>query len=77
MRHAATDPQMKDAAPVPDLTVTLTEEERIELARILNKELKDTRVEVHHTHTPGFRDSVLAEERILRSLLAKVQRPSA
>lgn len=47
-------------------------EERVELLRLLERELGEVRVEVHHTHTPDFRENVLHQEAVLRRLLAKV-----
>jgi hypothetical protein len=53
--------------------LVLTSEERDYLVRLLQSALKETRVEVHRTHTPGFREAVLGEESLVRNLLAKVQ----
>ena len=55
-----------------DFTVKFNADERQELVRIVTRELEDTRVEVHHTHTPGFRDEVLQEEKLLRGMLSKL-----
>jgi hypothetical protein len=63
---------MKEEA-MAEFTLTLNEDERAELALILEQSLKETRVEVHRTHTPGFRENVLREETILRSLLQRVR----
>jgi hypothetical protein len=46
-------------------------EERAELLTLLERELAETRVEAHHTHTPSFRDGVLHQEAVLRRLLDK------
>lgn len=54
--------------------LVITEEERLELTRMLEESLADTRVELHHTHTPGFREEVLHRKELLRSLLAKIQK---
>jgi hypothetical protein len=54
-------------------TVTLTEEERAELLRLLKHTLGETRAEAHHTHTPAFRDGVLRQEALLTELIAKFQ----
>jgi hypothetical protein len=59
-----------------DFTLTLSENERAELLRLLEESLKDTRVEVHRTHTPGYRENVQLEESILRGLLQKVRADS-
>lgn len=54
-------------------TLTLDEREREELMMVLNAWLKDIRVEVHRTHTPGFRENVQQEEAMVRRLLDKVR----
>ncbi|HEV3256190.1 MAG TPA: hypothetical protein VG013_04865 [Gemmataceae bacterium] len=63
------------ANPVPqvEFTLVLNEPERAELLRILEQSLRDTRVEVHRTHTPDFREQVLQEEALLRNLLNKLR----
>jgi hypothetical protein len=52
-------------------TLTVTVEEASELLQILEQSLSDTRVEMHHTHTPDFRDKVHHREDLLRGLIAK------
>ncbi len=49
-------------------------EKRAELVTLLERALGETRVEVHRTHTPGFRDQVLHQEAVIRRLLEKLQR---
>jgi hypothetical protein len=56
-----------------EFNLSINERERIELLRILEQALGDTRVEVHHTHTPAYREDVKREESILRALLEKVR----
>lgn len=51
----------------------ITEEERAELIRMLKQVLGETRVEVHRTHTPTYRERVLEEEALLRGLLDKFE----
>jgi adenine C2-methylase RlmN of 23S rRNA A2503 and tRNA A37 len=51
----------------------ITEEERAELIRMLKQVLGETRVEVHRTHTPKYRERVLEEEALLRGLLDKFE----
>ena len=46
-----------------DFTVKFNEDERQELVRMVTHELGETRVEARRTHTPGFRDEVLQEEK--------------
>jgi hypothetical protein len=53
--------------------LVLSETERSELARLLRRELGETRVEAHHTHTPDYREKVLKNEELLRGLLNKVE----
>lgn len=50
-------------------TITISEEERMELVRILEANLKESRVEAHRTHTPDYRERVLDEQALLRGLL--------
>jgi hypothetical protein len=57
-----------------DFTLVLNEREREELLLLLEQSLKDTRVEVHRTHTPGYRENVQMEEALLRGLLDKVRK---
>src|SRR4051812_12687615 len=56
-------------------TFALTQEERATLLRLLQQALGDTRVEAHHTHTPGYREEVLREETVIRGLLEKIRGP--
>ena len=55
-------------------TFMFSEEERVELVRLLEQSLKETRGEIHKTHTPEYRDRVIGQESLLRGLLAKLQR---
>jgi hypothetical protein len=57
------------------LTVTFEEQERSELLGLLEQALGETRVEVHRTHTPDFREQVQRREEILRRLIEKLRRP--
>ncbi len=50
---------------------TISEEERAELIRLLDRALGESRVEAHRTHTPEFRDRVLREQTLLRGLLER------
>jgi len=56
-----------------EFNLLINEQERAELLRVLKSSLGETRVEVHHTHTPGYRENVKHEEEVIRSLLQKVQ----
>ncbi len=51
--------------------IDLLEEERAEVLNLLEQALGETRIEVHRTHTPDYRDKVLHREIILRSLIQK------
>ena len=55
------------------LQISLSAEERGLLVRLLQTELGETRVELHHTHfSPEYRSEVKAEEALLRALLGKL-----
>jgi hypothetical protein len=54
-------------------TLQLSDEERTELLNLVENSLKETRVEVHRTHTPDYRASVMHEEDVLRGLLGKLR----
>jgi len=58
-------------------TVVLDEQERSELSQLLDHALRETRVEVHHTHTPDFRDHVQRREELLRRLIEKLRNAGA
>jgi hypothetical protein len=57
-----------------EFNLVINEKERNELLRLLKSSLGETRVEVHRTHTPGYREDVKQEEQVIRNLLEKVQR---
>lgn len=60
---------------MPDYRISLTEEEKDTLKSLLRTELDDSRVEVHHTITPTFRDQVKRQEELIRGLLSKLESP--
>ncbi|MGA9924566.1 MAG: hypothetical protein WBQ29_14290, partial [Isosphaeraceae bacterium] len=63
------------ATTVPEMrTFMISEEERVEMVRLLEQSLKETRGEIHKTHTPDYRDRVIGQETLLRGLLVKLQR---
>lgn len=66
-----------EATLKPTTTLTLTEEERSELARLLESTLSDVRVELHHTHTPDFREQVQHRYSVLLGIAEKVEGPRA
>ncbi len=55
-----------------EIQLNLTAQERQYLAEFLEWELKETRVEEHHTRTPSFREQVVLREDVIRGLLAKL-----
>jgi hypothetical protein len=57
------------------ITLTLNQEEAEELVRLVDSALGETRVEVHRTHTPAFREKVQHTEALLRSVLGKLRPP--
>jgi hypothetical protein len=56
------------------ITLTLSHEEAVELAQLVESALGDTHVELRHTQTPGYRERVRHSEALLRELLSKLQR---
>jgi hypothetical protein len=56
-----------------EFQLALSASERDLLLRLLSTELKNTRVELHHTDfSPDFRQEVKDEEGLLRGLMAKL-----
>jgi len=77
IHQAATEQEAPTMAPttIPESrTFMFSEEERVEMVRLLEQILGETRVEIHRTHTPDYRDRVIGQESLLRGLLAKLQR---
>ncbi len=66
---------MTAATACANYTLTISEEERVELVRILEQTLAESRVESHRTHTPEYRERVKGEQSLLRGLLDKFQKP--
>jgi hypothetical protein len=60
------------ATQIASTQITLTREEKDYLVRVLQNSIGETRVEVHRTHTPQFRERVLEEEKLIRGLLTKL-----
>jgi hypothetical protein len=56
-------------------TLTLTEEERVELLAWLEQKLKNKLVEEHRTETAAFRAHVVRQEAILRRLIEGLRQP--
>ena len=59
----------------PLLTLTLTEEERAQLASLLEQTIRDTLVEAHRTDSPDYREHIQRREAVLRSVSEKLSRP--
>jgi hypothetical protein len=60
-----------------ETSLMLTSEERGYLADLLERVLKDTRVEEHRTRTPSYREHVLHQEDVILALLGKLKTPVA
>jgi len=56
-----------------EFDLKISDQERTELLRLLTSSLGETRVEVHRTHTPDYRETVKHEEDVIRHLLEKIQ----
>jgi len=62
------------AAQSPEnYNLSMNDEERQELLRILEQYLVDTRVERRRTEKPSYHDQVVHEEGLVRSLTEKVR----
>lgn len=55
-------------------TLTLSDQERNSLLALLRQAFAVSRVEVHRTHTPDFRELVLDEQIAIRSLIERLER---
>jgi hypothetical protein len=60
-----------------DLQLTLTQAERDWLVGLFENLLKEKRIEEHRTRTPTFRERVLQEEDMIKSILGKLGQPAA
>jgi hypothetical protein len=58
-----------------DLQLTLTNPERECLVEMLERALKETRVEEHRTRAPAYREHVVEREDLIVSLLSKLGQP--
>lgn len=63
-----------DSKTTGSVNVTLNDEEAAELLQLVEQSLGETRVEVHHTHTPDFRDKVQHREALLKALVEKLRK---
>jgi hypothetical protein len=57
--------------------ISLTDEERQLLARLLDGALRELRVEVRHTDDAELKDELRHRENLLRSIIAKASEPAA
>jgi hypothetical protein len=57
---------------MPELQLTLTDDERQYLVELLQTVLKDTQVEEHRTRKPTYRQHVLHKEELIIRLLSKL-----
>jgi hypothetical protein len=60
-----------------ELQLRLTAEEQEFLVGLLERTLKDARVEEHRTRTPSYREHVLHREELIAELLSKLAKQSA
>ena len=60
-----------------DVQLSLSADERKFLAELLSRVLKDMQVEEHRTKTLSFREIVLREENLIKTLLSKLGQPPA
>ena len=56
--------------------LSLTSAERDCLIGILERALKETRIEEHRTRAPNYREHVVDQDRIITALLAKLGQPA-
>jgi hypothetical protein len=59
-----------------DLELTLTAAEREYLVEVLERALKETRLEEHRTRTPSYREHVVQREDTIKGLLGKLDQPA-
>jgi hypothetical protein len=60
-----------------EIQVALSVAERSALVELLEQTLRETRVEVHRTHTPDYRALVLSHENLIRGLIDKLHSATA
>jgi hypothetical protein len=59
----------------PELTLTLSAEERAQLLSVLEQAHRDTLVEDHRTESSDYRQHVQRRESVLRGLIDKLRGP--
>jgi hypothetical protein len=52
--------------------LALTDEERSFLAELLQRSIKEKRIEEHRTRTPTYREHLVHEEELIKGLLQKL-----
>jgi len=57
----------------PQFSLVLNEEERTQLLNVLNQVLRDTRIEVHRTEAPDYREWVERREQILQDIINRLR----
>lgn len=57
---------------MPEPTLNLTTEERECLLQLLDRALKDARIEEHRTRAPSYREFVLKQENLILAVLTKL-----
>jgi hypothetical protein len=67
--------EIEEGRAMNSLELTLTIPERECLVELLERALKETRVEEHRTRTPTYREHVVKREDLIASLLAKLGQP--
>jgi hypothetical protein len=60
-----------------NLTLTLTDEERDYLLRILTEELGRLKVEIHHTQASNYKDELRGDEERLLGLIGRLESDTA
>jgi hypothetical protein len=58
-------------------SLTLDAVQRVELLRLLEREIRDTHMEARRTESPNFQDEVHHREDVLNGLINKLRAPSA
>lgn len=66
-----------DTSQTRTTVVTFDERERTELLTLVENALGETRAEVHHTHTPNYREQVQQREQVYRSIIEKLRHAGA
>ncbi|HEX6129582.1 MAG TPA: hypothetical protein VF071_11235 [Candidatus Limnocylindria bacterium] len=59
------------------MNLTLTDEEREYLHRILSEELGRLKEEIHHTQASDYKDELRADERRLLALIGRLESDTA